>query len=100
MAAKKVKWSVVLDDSEGEAAPLQRVRDVDDVGAYLVDRHVALIDGHEFDVGGIVDGVPDELAVIGLFEPAAEGVVPAEVRVDARDPWPRCRTGRPPHSWR
>ena len=76
MAAKKVKWLLVLDDPESEAAPLQRIRYGHDVSAYLVNRHVALIDRHEFDVGRIVDGMPDELSITGLFEPAAERVVP------------------------
>ncbi len=35
-----------------------------------------VIDRHEFDVGRIVDGMPDELSVTGLFEPTAERVVP------------------------
>ena len=48
-----------------------------DVSAYLVDRHAAVIDRHEFNVCRIVDGVPDELSIPGLFEPTAERVVPA-----------------------
>ena len=68
--------ALVLDYPEGEATPLQRIRYVHDVRAYFVNRHVAVIDRHEFDVGRIVDGVPDELAVTGLFEPTAERVVP------------------------
>ena len=48
-----------------------------DMGVYLVDRHVAVIDRHEFDVSRIGDGMPDELAITGAFEPAAERVMPA-----------------------
>ena len=76
MAAKNVKWLLVLDYSESEAAPLQRIRYGDDMGVDLVDRHVAVIDRHEFDVSRIVDGMPDELSISGLFEPTAERVVP------------------------
>ena len=70
------KVALVLDYPESEAAPLQRIRYGHDVSAYVVDRHAALIDGHEFNVGRIVDGMPDELSNTGLFEPAAERVVP------------------------
>ena len=74
--------ALVLDYPESEATPLQRIRYVHDMSVYLVDRHVAVIDRHEFDVSRIVDGMPDEFAVIGLFEPTAERVVPTQVCVD------------------
>ena len=76
MAAKKVKWLLVLDYPESEAAPLQRIRYGHDMSVYLVDRHVAVIDRHEFNVSRIVDGMPYELSITGLFEPTAERVVP------------------------
>ena len=46
------------------------------MSVYFVDRHVAVIDRHEFNVSRIVDGMPYELSVTGLFEPTAERVVP------------------------
>ena len=52
------------------------------MSVYLVDGHVTVIDWHEFDVGGILDGMPDELSVIGLLEPTPERVMPTQVRVD------------------
>ena len=67
---------LVLDYPESEAAPLQRIRYGHDVSVYFVNRHVAVIDGHEFNVSRIVDGMPDELSNTGLFEPTAERVVP------------------------
>ena len=68
--------ALVLDYSESEATPLQRIRYGHDMRVYLVNRHVAVIDRHEFDVSRIVDGVPDELSIGRLFEPTAERVVP------------------------
>ena len=73
---KESEVALVLDYPESEAAPLQRIRYGHDVSAYFVDRHVALIDRHEFNVSRIVDGMPDELSITGLFEPTAERVVP------------------------
>ena len=73
---KESEVVLVLDYSESEAAPLQRIRYGHDMSVYLVDRHVAVIDRHEFNVSRIVDGMPDELSITGLFEPTAERVVP------------------------
>ena len=73
---KESEVAFVLDYSESEATPLQRIGYGHDMGVYLVDRHVPVIDRHEFDVGRIVDGVPYELSIIGPFEPTAERVVP------------------------
>ncbi|SIJ75732.1 Uncharacterised protein [Mycobacteroides abscessus subsp. abscessus] len=73
---------LALDDSKGEAPPLQRTRYVDDMATYLIDRHVPLRYRGEFDVGRIADRMPDELAVVGALEPASEGVVPAQIRVE------------------
>ena len=47
-----------------------------------VDVHFAVIDGLEFDVGRVGDGVPDDISVTVVFEPAPIGVVPAQIRVD------------------
>src|SRR5436305_15268808 len=74
---KKREMTFVLDDPEGEAAPLQRIRYGHDVSAYFVDCHVAVIDRREFNVGGVGEGMPHELAVIGGFEPTAERVMSA-----------------------
>jgi hypothetical protein len=74
--------ALVLDYPESEAAPLQRSRYGDDVSAYFVDCHGALIDRYEFNVSRIGDGVPDELPIVGLFEPTAKCVVPPQVCVD------------------
>jgi len=46
------------------------------VSAYFIDRHDALIDRHEFDLIRIVHRTPGELSIVGLFEPAAERVMP------------------------
>ena len=74
--------ALVLDYSEGEARPLQRARDVDHVRANLVDRQIALLDRHEFDVSRIAHGMPDELSVASVFEPTQERIVPTKVCVD------------------
>jgi hypothetical protein len=73
---KESKVARALNYPENEAAPLQRIRYGHDVSVYFVNRHVALVDGHEFNVSRIVDGMPDELSITGLFEPTAERVVP------------------------
>lgn len=52
------------------------------MATYLIDRHVPLRYRGEFDVGRIADRMPDELAVVGALEPASEGVVPAQIRVE------------------
>ena len=46
------------------------------MSVYFVDRHVAVIDRREFNVGRIVDGMPYELSITGPFEPTAERIVP------------------------
>ena len=76
MAAKKVKWLSFWIIPKVKQPHSNGFGYGHDVSAYFVDRHVALIDRHEFDVSRIVDGMPDELAIIGLFEPTAERVVP------------------------
>jgi hypothetical protein len=68
--------ALVLDYSESEATPFQRIGYVHDMRAYFVDRQVALIDRHELNICWIFDCVPDEHSVVGLFEPTAERVVP------------------------
>jgi hypothetical protein len=73
---KESKVALVLDYPESQATPLQRIRYGHDMSVYLVDRHVAVIDRHEFNVSRIVDGMPYELSVTGLCEPTAERVVP------------------------
>jgi hypothetical protein len=73
---KEGEVALVLDYSESEAAPLQRIRYSNDMSVYLVDCLVPVIDRHEFDVSRIIDGVPYELSITGLFEPTAERVVP------------------------
>ncbi len=52
------------------------------MSVYLVDGHVTVIDWLEFDVGGVLDGMPDELSVVGPLEPTPERVMPTQVRVD------------------
>jgi hypothetical protein len=69
--------ALVLDYSESETTPFQRIRYVNDVSAYFVDRQVTLLDRHELNICWIIDGVPDELFIADMFEPAAERVVPA-----------------------
>jgi hypothetical protein len=73
---KERKVVLVLDYPESEAAPLQWIRYGHDVSVYFINRHVALIDRHEFNVSRIVDGMPYELSITGLCEPTAERVVP------------------------
>ena len=79
---KERELALTLHDPEGEAAPLQWIGYRDGVLANLVDGHVALIDRLEFDVSRIGDRVPDELAVVGALEPAAECVVATQVGVE------------------
>ena len=79
---KEGELVLALHHAEREAAPLQRIRNRDDVLVNLFDGHVAVIDRLELDFGRIGDGVPDEFAVVGALEPAAEGVVPTQVCVE------------------
>src|SRR4029079_2932742 len=79
---KKGEVAFVLNDAERETTPLQRTRYVHDTGVYLVDCQVPVSNPHEFDVGRIGKGMPDELSITGLFEPAAKSVVPTQVCVD------------------
>src|SRR5262249_55311074 len=73
---KESEIVLVLHYPKNETAPLERIRYGDHVSAYVVDRHVAVIDRHEFDVSRIVDGTPDERSITRFLEPTAERVVP------------------------
>lgn len=72
----------VLDETEGEAVPAQRIRGGQDVGAQLGRRHLAALQRSELDVGGIGEGVPDDTAVGPMLEPTVVGVVPAQMGID------------------
>jgi hypothetical protein len=74
--------TLALDDPEGEAAPLQRIRYAHDMGAYFVSRQFAVIDRREFHISRIADGMPYELSITVVVEPTAERVMPTQVCVD------------------
>ena len=82
MAAKKSKWSSFCTMPKVKQPHSSGLGMSTTCARISSTRHVTVIDGHEFDVGRIVDGVPDEVSVAGVFEPAAEGVVPAQIGVD------------------
>ncbi|CAM2823769.1 hypothetical protein BHQ20_28920 [Mycobacterium intermedium] len=67
---------VTLNDGEPEAIPLQRVRRGQYVVLPLLGRHLAVLNRNQLNISGIGDRVPDDVRVVGEFEPAAVRVVP------------------------
>jgi hypothetical protein len=71
-----------LNNSESEAIPLQRIGGSQYVVLPFCRRYLPMLNGDELDIGGIADGVPDDVLRIGVLEPTAVGVMPTKVQVE------------------
>lgn len=62
--------------------------------------HFAVVDGLEFNIGGIGDAVPDHVAFAVVLEPAAIGVMAPQIGVDGVGSSQEYHTDQALRRWR